>query len=217
MARFKELVGGLESNDQLDFATNFADNLASEAAMAGEFEQARRVFQVLTDKFPDEENLREHVEDVSLRYDLIGKPGPVDRVVDLAGKPLDLRELRGKYVLIDFWATWCAPCQADLPFLQEAYARHKTQGFEIISVSLDDTPEAVEDYVRQRKISWPQVHNPSATKDLVHEFAVGAIPANVLLSPDGRIIRLDLRGKNLTRTLESLLKSNVEGQLRTTP
>ena len=214
LAAFTDLVGGLESSEQLDFASNFADSLATEASVAGEFESARKIYSILSQKFPTDTDLQDHVQDLLERLDRVGKPSPIEQVVDIAGTPIDFKSLRGKYVLIDFWATWCAPCQADLPVLEEAYAKHKDQGFEIVSVSLDETSEAVSDYVRQRKISWPQVHNGSSGKDMVDAFAVGAIPANVLLGPDGRVVRLDLRGKNLSRTLDTLLKSGEKPQNR---
>jgi thiol-disulfide isomerase/thioredoxin len=211
VATFADLVGSLESNEQLEFAANFADSLAAEAAAAGEFELARRVYRGVTQRFPDDPDLLSHAQDVLDRYDRVGKPSPVEQVTDLSGTPVDFRALRGKYVLIDFWATWCAPCQADLPLYQAAYARFKDRGFEIVSVSLDETPDAVSDYVRQRGIPWRQVHNATAGKDLVESFAVGAIPANVLLGPDGRVLRLDLRAKTLIRTLESLLRAPEPG------
>ena len=73
-----------------------------------------------------------------------------------------MESLKGKYVLVNFWATWCAPCIAELPHLQEAYRKYHDAGFEILSVSLDETRTAVADFVRVRKLPWPQLHNGTA-------------------------------------------------------
>ena len=73
-----------------------------------------------------------------------------------------MESLRGKYVLVDFWATWCAPCVGELPRIQEAYRKYHDAGFEVLSVSLDETRIAVADFVKVRKLPWPQLHNSTA-------------------------------------------------------
>src|SRR5262249_48750434 len=120
-------------------------------------------------------------------------------------EPFRLDGLRGKYVLIDFWATWCAPCVAELPRLQAAYAKYRDRGLEIVGVSLDETKTAVTDFVKARDVSWRQVHNASAGADLVEAFGVDSIPATFLVDPQGTIVRLELRGPALDRALAKLL------------
>jgi thiol-disulfide isomerase/thioredoxin len=122
------------------------------------------------------------------------------------GKAVGLESLKGKYVLIDFWATWCAPCVAELPRLQEAYRKYHGSGFEIVGVSLDETRTPVVDFVKVRKLPWLQLHNATAGFDLVEAFGVSSIPATYLIDHEGTIVRLDLRGPALETTLAKLIK-----------
>jgi peroxiredoxin len=146
------------------------------------------------------------VKDELARLDLIGKRAPSVAVNDINGAIFRLDDLRGKYVLVDFWATWCAPCIAEVPRLQSAYARYHAKGLEIVGVSLDETKSAVVDFVKVRKLPWKQVHNGTANGDLVEAFGVRAIPATFLISPEGTIIRLELRGQSLDKALDALIK-----------
>ena len=126
--------------------------------------------------------------------------------VDLAGAPIRLEDLRGKYVLVDFWATWCAPCVVELPRLQAAYAKYHAKGFEVVAVSLDETRSAVVDFVKARKLPWKQVHNATGNGDLGEAFGVKNIPATFLIDPKGTIIRRELRGQALDKALETLIR-----------
>ena len=205
LARFKELMSGLGKTEQEEFAANFADSLASSAIGAGEMAVARQVYQALLDRYVDSPTLRQKVTGELARLDRIGKPAPDVAAKDLAGQPFRLDGLRGKYVLIDFWATWCAPCVAEVPHLQAVHAAYKARGLEIVSVSLDETKAAVADFVKTRAIPWRQLHNASCEADLVEAFGVGTIPATFLIDPRGTIVRLELRGAALDRALVALL------------
>jgi thiol-disulfide isomerase/thioredoxin len=206
LARYRDLMGGLGKAEQEDFATSFSDTFATAALAAGEFDTARKVFQTLGERFSESTAVREKVTRELARLDRVGKTVPDAEARDIAGKPVRLESLRGKYVLVDFWATWCAPCIAELPRLQEAYRKYQPAGLEIVAVSLDETRPPVEDFVRVRKLPWIQIHNGSAGADLVEAFGVSSIPASYLIDPEGRIIRLDLRGPALDATLAKLIK-----------
>ena len=156
-------MDGLGKPEQEEFAANFTDTLAGSATAAGDYAVARQVYETLLARYDREPGAPP--EDPR-------RPGP-DRhgrqARARASPPRTSREgpsastdLRGKYVLIDFWATWCAPCVAELPRLQAAYARYHEAGFEIVGVSLDESKSAVVDFVRSRKIPWRQIHNASA-------------------------------------------------------
>ncbi len=205
LVRYKELMNGLGKSDQEDFATSFSETFAASAVTAGEFAIARQVYQALQERFPDSPNLRDKVARELARLDRVGKPAPGFEAQDLAGKAVRLESFKGKYVLVDFWATWCAPCIGELPRLQEAYGKYHGAGFEILSVSLDETRTAVTDFVKVRKLPWPQLHNGTAGADLVDAFSVSSIPAAYLVDPEGKIIRLDLRGTTLETTLAQLM------------
>ncbi|MBY0395340.1 MAG: TlpA family protein disulfide reductase [Thermoleophilia bacterium] len=205
LARFRELMKGLGRPEQEEFAANFSDTLASAATGAGQYLVARQVYQSLLDRYGESPALREKVTGELKRLDKVGQPAPSLTARDLSGQEIALEGYRGKYLLIDFWATWCAPCVAELPRLQAAYAKHKDRGFEILGVSLDDTKTAVVDFVKARGIPWRQVHAASAGSDVIEPFGVTTIPATFLVDPDGKIVRLELRGPALDRALEQLV------------
>ncbi len=203
---YKELVKGLDGIEQEEFAANFADSLASEALASGDDKIARQVYETLLERFGDSPALRAKVQDDLDRIALVGRPAPSLNATDIHGETLRLADFKGKYVLIDFWATWCAPCLADLPNLRNAYVTYHARGFEILSVSLDETPEPVSDFVQSRKIPWPQLHNATCTQDIVAAFGVNNIPATFLIDPKGHVVRLELRGKALGKALAELIR-----------
>jgi peroxiredoxin len=209
LIRFRELMQGVSQNEQEEFATSFSENLAAAAITAGEFNAAREVYTTLLARFSDSPNLRQKVQAELKRLDKVGKPAPAFAAEDLKGQPIRLAAYRGKFVLIDFWATWCAPCISELPRLQAAYRTYHDGGFEIISISLDENKTAVADFARVRSLPWPQLHNASSSADLVEAFGVITIPAVYLVDPEGTIVRLDLRGKSLDETLSRLIKRPV--------
>jgi peroxiredoxin/predicted negative regulator of RcsB-dependent stress response len=206
LKRFKELMQGLGQNEQEEFAASFADDLATTAITAAEFATAREVYTLLLNRFNESPNLRQKVQNDLKRLDKVGKLAPSFAVEDVKGKTVRLDAYRGKYVLVDFWATWCAPCIGELPRLQAAYRAYRALGFEIIGVSLDESKTAVADFGKARNIAWPLVHNASGSADLVEAFGVSSIPASYLIDPEGNIIRLDLRGKALDETLRRMIK-----------
>jgi peroxiredoxin len=211
LTRYKDLMHGLGQSDQEEFAASFSDTLANSAIAAGEFAVARQVYSTLLSRFSESPNLRQKIEGDLKRIDKVGRPAPSFAAEDIKGRPIRLDAYRGKYVLVDFWATWCAPCVGELPRLQEAHRTYHEAGLEIIGVSLDESKTAVSDFAKVRKLPWPQIHNASSTADLVEAFAVGSIPATYLIDPEGTIIRLDLRGKVLDQALSRLIKPAARG------
>lgn len=203
---FKELMSGLGSSDQEEFAVSFAETLATSAVTSGAINAARQTHEILAETFPDSPEVRQRVEAELNRLGLVGKPIAGVEAQDLDGKTFRLSSLRGKYVLVDFWATWCGPCLVELPRIQEAYRKHRDAGFEVVSVSLDETRSAVVDFVKVRQLPWVQLHNGTAGADLVEAFGVTSIPASYLIDPDGTIVRLDLRGAKLDAALAELIQ-----------
>ena len=210
LTRFRELMQGLDQNDQEEFASSFSENLAATAVAAGEVTTARQVYTTLLAHFGESPNLRQKIQAELKRLDRVGKPAPIFATLDIAGRSIRLTDYRGKYVLVDFWATWCTPCISELPRLQAAYRTFHDAGFEIIGVSLDENKSAVADFAKARKVPWPQVHNASSSVDLVELLGVITIPAVYLIDPEGTVVRLDLRGKALDETLARLMKQPAQ-------
>ena len=197
---------GLGRPEQEEFAASFTENFAGTAITAGEFAVARQIYETLNARFQDSPNLKQKVQTELARIDKVGKPAPSVSTQDLNGKPVRLDSLKGKYVLVDFWATWCGPCVVELPRLQQAYEKYHAAGLEIVGVSLDENRGAVVDFVKARKLPWPQIHNASASSDIAEAFGVGSIPANFLIDPVGNVTRLDLRGASVEKALAKLIK-----------
>jgi thiol-disulfide isomerase/thioredoxin len=203
---FKELMKVIDRDDQEEFASEFADSLASAATVAGEYKVAKDVYGALLDRFGGDDKLKRKVDDDLARLDMVGKPAPNLNVRDRAGVAFRLSDYKGKYVLVDFWATWCEPCIEDLPTLQAAYKAYGPKRFEIVSVSMDETTTPLNDYLKTHDMPWRQIHNETCGADVVAAFGVNSIPASFLVDPNGVVVRLELRGPALTKTLATLMK-----------
>lgn len=126
---------------------------------------------------------------------------------DVNGKPFTLSSLRGKYVLVDFWASWCGPCRAENPNVVKAYNEFKNKNFEIVSVSLDSgKPEWVA-AIKKDGMPWIHVCDMKGWKNEVAlMYGINAVPQNLLINPQGVIIAKNLRGDDLTAKLSALIK-----------
>lgn len=126
---------------------------------------------------------------------------------DANGKEFKLSSLKGKYVLVDFWASWCVPCRAENPFLLRAYSELKDRNFEIVGVSLDDNRANWLRAVEADKLPWTQVSDVKGFKtDVAVRFGITAIPQNVLIDPDGKVIAKDLRGEDVNKKIAAFIK-----------
>ena len=201
-ANFEELMRDLEGSDQEEFALSFTESFASRVMTAGEFGMAKKIYRVLQQRFPESLTIRERCSQELVRLELVGQPAPKLETLDLRGEPFRLGDLKGRYVLLDFWATWCAPWVAELPQLQELYQKYRDKGFEIVGVNIDDTREAAVDFTKTRKLPWIQVSHGS-TPEILDAYGVVAIPATYLITPDGRILAIDLRGESLRLALDA--------------
>jgi len=125
---------------------------------------------------------------------------------DLNGKGVDLAKMGDKVVLVDFWATWCGPCVAEMPNVIAAYNRHKEKGFEVIGISLDEDKSAVEKFVADHQMPWPQYFDGKGWEnELVKHFGIRGIPATFLVGKGGKIIASNLRGEELETAIKKAL------------
>ena len=123
------------------------------------------------------------------------------------GKDLALSNLRGKVVLIDFWASWCGPCRKELPNVKRCYDKYKSKVFEIYGVSLDKERDAWIEVISKEGLTWPQVSDLKFWEsEAVRIYAVQSIPFTVLIDKEGKILATDLRGADLDEKLAEVLK-----------
>lgn len=126
---------------------------------------------------------------------------------DVNDKPFSLHELRGKYVLVDFWASWCGPCRQENPNVVTAYNKYKDKNFTVLGVSLDNDKTAWLAAIAKDKLSWKQISDLKQWEsEAVKLYGIDGIPYNVLLDPQGKIIATALRGEDLEATLDKVLK-----------
>ena len=126
---------------------------------------------------------------------------------DPNGKELRLSALKGKVVLVDFWASWCGPCRKENPNVVRLYKKFKSKGFEVFSVSLDQDPKAWKDAIAKDGLIWPNHVSDLMgwQTPLTQQYGFQSIPYTVLLNRDGNIIGVGLRGEQLERKLEEVL------------
>jgi thiol-disulfide isomerase/thioredoxin len=125
---------------------------------------------------------------------------------DPEGKVVKLSALRGQYVLLDFWASWCPPCRAENPVLVQAYHQYKKKKFTILSVSLDHDRAAWLKAVQKDGLTWPQVSDLKGWDNAAAaRYHIVAVPQNYLLDPNGHIVGQNLRGAALKQRLAQLL------------
>lgn len=136
----------------------------------------------------------------------VGSIAPDFTLNDTNGKPVSLASFKGKYTLVDFWASWCGPCRQENPTVVKAYNTFKSKGFDILGVSLDEKKDKWEQAIQQDKLAWTQVSDLKGWEsEAAALYGIKAIPMNYLLDKEGKIIAKSLRGEELIRKLGEIL------------
>jgi peroxiredoxin len=125
---------------------------------------------------------------------------------DISGQVIKLSELKGKIVLLDFWATWCPPCRVEIPNLLEIYRQFKNDNFVLISISLDRDISLARQFVKEKEMNWLHIIDREASNSIASLYEIEYIPATFIIDGKGKIVARNLRGAELKNTIASLLK-----------
>ena len=132
----------------------------------------------------------------------IGQMAPVFEATDIDGKPVSLAGLRGKVVLIDFWATWCGPCRGEFPHLRRVHEKFAGERFIMLSISLDEDCDKARNMIEKENLAWTQVcEGEWSGSQIAQLYNVMGIPSTWLIAPDGRIANKDLREHDLDKAI----------------
>ena len=125
---------------------------------------------------------------------------------DTNGKKISLKQYEGKLVLLDFWASWCPPCKAEMPIILKVHEKYQKQGFEVIGFVQDDEAEGALDYIKENKIPWRQILDDAEYQGKFGDlYKVRGVPTCILIGPDGKVIDTLARGSRL----EPLVREHI--------
>ena len=142
------------------------------------------------------------------KLEMIGKFAPDFSLTDIDGDPISLKEYQGKVVLLDFWATWCGPCIAEMPNVKKIYDTHKDMGFVVIGISLDNDASEVRDFLKECELPWRQVCD-GQDGPLKKLFQVRGIPSLWFIDREGKVISYDVRGAELRKLVDEAVKAKI--------
>ncbi len=143
----------------------------------------------------------------------VGKAAPLFSLPDTANQIISLQQFRGKWVLLDFWASWCVPCRKENPAIKKVYEEYKEKGLVIVSVSLDSDKEKWLDAINHDGLTWVHVSDLKGWENAVaKQYRIESIPANLLINPAGVVIDKNLDGEALRTKLASVIKNAAGGK-----
>jgi thiol-disulfide isomerase/thioredoxin len=209
-AAHAQLLGTLENEDirqGIELTSDTVDRLVELDDVAG----AKAAWTAVSEKFadhPQATQIQGLVKSRSADLEIIGTEPKAFTVKDTKDVEQSLEKYKGKVLFLDFWATWCGPCRAELPNVISAYKKYHSKGFEVLGVSLDKEDKTVLDKFLEKnpEMVWPQIYDGKFWKaELAQLYGVQSIPATYLIDQSGKVYRVGLRGKALDKAIEKLL------------
>jgi peroxiredoxin len=189
--------GSLDTSALLTICEAYCQRLLQ----ADQFDAARQAFQMLLNESANA-GVKAYSASRLAQLDMIGKPAPAINGTDLDGKPLKLAELKGKVVLVVFWASWCMPSSAEVAALDQVYGTYQSRGFRVVGINVDtkqsDGPKVetllpnIRRFLLDNNVRWPNLINGMGANDYAGAYGITAIPSNVLIGRDGNVIHFDL-------------------------
>jgi thiol-disulfide isomerase/thioredoxin len=179
--------------------------------------EKKAIFERIRKDFPDSQAAAQ-VEAEMKKAEAVGKPFELAFNEAITGKSISMADLKGKVVVIDFWATWCGPCVAELPTMKKLYAEYQPKGVEFIGVSLDAPEsegglEALKKFVAEKKIEWPQYYQGNGWEsEFSMKWGINSIPALFVVDQQGNLHSMEARGKLETMIPELLKKGAAAGE-----
>jgi thiol-disulfide isomerase/thioredoxin len=182
----------------------------TQEALGNEMDAAKAdpLFALLSPAIQNSEKGKELKQQIEIgKRSMVGVAAADFSQPDANGKPIALSSFKGKYVLVDFWASWCGPCRSESPNLVKAYEKYKSKNFEIFGVSLDQSKDKWLKAIKDDKYTWPQAGDMKGWENAAsQQYGILGIPFNMLLDPNGVVIARNLRGEALEKKLEEILK-----------
>ena len=160
-------------------------------------ESAKQIVADYRKKKAEEKEMRERMRE--------GNPAPEFTFQNEKGKTVNIKKLKGKIIVLDFWASWCGPCRKEIPNIKKVYAEYKDKGIQFLSVSIDAKKEAWTKALKEEQMPWMQGWTPDAGKSVMNTYQFGGIPFIILIDKEGNIYRKNLRGEDIKNAIDDCL------------
>jgi thiol-disulfide isomerase/thioredoxin len=199
-ARTTELVEAPRTNYQTETSYQAKQMTFGRAADAALFGLPNASFRQVKELSPWDE--------ARIKKQLVGKPAPDLQVIDIRGRTVSLADLRGKTVLLDFWTTWCPPCQADAPSIEKLNEKYGSRNLAVVGISVSEDRETVEGYLKKHPHNYPVVL--STENQLPRPYQIGVFPTYLIISPDGTLMTAAEGDQGFGKLRKDLQKAGLE-------